>query len=73
MVKDKDGILELEGVVIDSANSKFRVKVSDKLIVLCTLSGKVRLNNVRILNGDRVKIEVSAYDVSRGRIIYRCK
>ena len=65
--------MEFEGEVLDSSNSKFRVKVSEKYIVLCTLSGKIRQNSVRILLGDRVKIEVSQYDPSQGRIVYRIK
>jgi translation initiation factor IF-1 len=74
LVKEtKDGILELEGVVLDSSKGKFRVEVSDSLIVLCSLSGKVRMNNVKILTGDRVKIEVSGYNLQLGRIIYRLR
>ena len=69
----KDNILELEGYVIESSNGKFKVEVSEKLIVMCSLSGKIRINNVKILIGDRVKIEVSAYNLQLGRIIYRCK
>jgi translation initiation factor IF-1 len=68
-----DERLELEGQVIETSNSKFRVKVSDNYIVLCTLSGKIRQNSVRILVGDNVRIEVSPYDVSQGRIIFRNK
>jgi len=69
----KDNILELQGEVIESSNGKFKVKVSDKLIVVCSLSGKIRLNNVKVLVGDTVKIEVSAYDLTKGRVMYRCK
>ena len=69
----KDNVIELEGIVMDNANSKFHVKVNEKLTVLCTLSGKIRMHNVKILLGDRVKIEVSAYNVNLGRIIYRMK
>lgn len=65
--------MEFEGTVIDSSNSKFRVKVTENYIVLCTLSGKIRQNSVRILPGDKVKIEVSQYDPSQGRIVYRNK
>ena len=69
----KDGILELEGVVLDSSKGKFRVQVADTLTVLCSLSGKIRMNNVKILIGDKVKIEVSGYDLTKGRIIYRLR
>jgi translation initiation factor IF-1 len=65
--------LELEGIVIDSNKSKFQVEVGENNIVLCTLSGKIRQNSVRILVGDLVKIEVSEYDTSMGRIVYRIK
>jgi translation initiation factor IF-1 len=65
--------LEFEGDVIDSNKGKFTVKVTDTYTVLCTLSGKIRTNSVRILLGDRVKIEVSEYDPSQGRIVYRIK
>lgn len=63
--------LELEGQVIEDCMGKFRVKVSDAHIVLCTLSGKIRQNAVRILPGDIVKIEISEYDTSQGRIKFR--
>lgn len=69
----KDSILELEGKVINASNSRFQVQINEKLIVDCVLSGKIRMNNVRVLIGDRVKIEVSVYDPTRGRIIYRIK
>jgi translation initiation factor IF-1 len=65
--------LEIEGVVVDSNKGKFTVKVSDTYSVLCTLSGKIRTNSVRILLGDKVRIEVSEYDTSMGRIVYRIK
>jgi len=65
--------LELEGVVVDSNKGRFKVDVGDNNIVLCTLSGKIRQNSVRILVGDSVKIEVSEYDMTMGRIVYRIK
>lgn len=65
--------LEFDGDVMDANNGKFKVKVNDQLTVLCTLSGKIRTNSVRILVGDRVTIEVSEYDTSQGRIVYRHK
>lgn len=65
--------MEFEGIVEDSNKGKFTVRVSDEHVVTCTLSGKIRQNSVRILVGDRVKIEVSPYDTGRGRIIYRNK
>lgn len=65
--------LEFEGEVIDANKGKFKVQVSDALIVLCTLSGKIRMNSVKILIGDKVTVEVSQYDTSQGRIVYRHK
>jgi translation initiation factor IF-1 len=65
--------LEFEGTVIDSNKGQFKVQVTETYTVLCTLSGKIRTNSVRILLGDRVKIEVSEYDPTRGRIVYRIK
>jgi translation initiation factor IF-1 len=65
--------LELDGVVIDANKGKFRVKVSEALTVLCTLSGKIRQNSVKILIGDLVTVEISEYDTSMGRIVYRHK
>jgi translation initiation factor IF-1 len=74
MGNDNDrGRMEFDGVVIDANKGQFRVKVSDNMIALCTLSGKIRMNSVKILVGDNVTIEVSEYDVSRGRIVYRHK
>jgi translation initiation factor IF-1 len=65
--------LELEGTVIESNKGQFKVKVSEAMTVLATLSGKIRTNSVKILVGDRVTVEVSEYDTSRGRIVYRHK
>ena len=65
--------LEFEGEVIDANKGKFNVKINDKMVVLCTLSGKIRMNSVRILIGDKVTIEVSEYDTTKGRIVYRHK
>lgn len=65
--------IEFEGDVIEANKDKFKVKINDTYIVTCTLSGKIRQNSVRILFGDRVKIEVSKYDTSQGRIVYRIK
>jgi len=65
--------LEFEGIVVETSNSKFKVKVDENYTVLCSLSGKIRTNSVRILVGDRVRIQVSPYDVTQGRITYRIK
>lgn len=65
--------LEMEGIVIDSNKGKFKVQINENYSVLCTLSGKIRINSVKILLGDSVRIEVSEYDTTQGRIIYRIK
>ena len=65
--------IEFDGNVIDSNKGKFKVQVNDNYTVLCTLSGKIRQNSVKILIGDKVTIEVGQYDPSQGRIIYRHK
>ena len=65
--------LEMEGVVVDASNGKFKVQVSDNHFVLCTLAGKVRMNGIKVLVADRVLVEVSEYDPTMGRIIFRLK
>ncbi len=71
-MNDRDR-LEFEGEVIDANKGKFKVQVNENMTVLCSLSGKIRMNSVKILIGDRVKIEVSAYDTTQGRITYRIR
>ncbi|MBI4300710.1 MAG: translation initiation factor IF-1 [Chloroflexi bacterium] len=69
----KDGI-EVEGVVLESLpNAMFRVQLANGHKVLAHVSGKIRLHFIRILPGDRVLVELSPYDLSRGRITYRFK
>lgn len=68
------GSFEVEGVVLESLpNTLFRIKLPDGAVVLCTLSGKMRINFVKILPGDKVKIEMTQYDKTRGRITYRLR
>jgi len=71
----KTDCFELEGVVIENLKgAQFKVKLdANDLVVTCTLAGKLRMNNIRILEGDKVTVEVSAVDVTRGRIIWRTK
>lgn len=65
---------EFEGVVTEALpNTLFRVKLTDDRVVLCHLAGKMRINYIRILPGDRVKIMMTPYDETKGRIIYRYK
>jgi len=68
------GNIEIEGEVTECLPSTlFRVKLQNGRIVLCHLSGKMRLHFIRILPGDRVRIEMTPYDASKGRIVYRVK
>ena len=70
----KQEAIELEGVVEEVLpNATFRVRVSGGHEVLTTLGGKMRQNRIRVLQGDVVKVEVSPYDLTRGRITYRHK
>lgn len=63
-----------EGVVTEALpNTMFRVQLDDKRILLCHLSGKMRLNHIHVLPGDRVKLETTPYDDTKGRIVYRVK
>jgi translation initiation factor IF-1 len=70
----KDDVIELEGTVIEPLpNAMFRVELANGHKVLAHVSGKIRMNFIRILPGDRVTIELSPYDLTRGRIVYRFK
>ena len=70
----KQDIIELVGSVIESlSNSMFRVQLDNGHEVLCHISGKIRINNIRIMPGDNVKIAMSPYDLTKGRIITRLK
>jgi len=68
------GTFEVEGIVAEALpNTLFRVKLADGRVVLCHLSGKMRINYIRILPGDKVKVEMTPYDLTKGRITYRGK
>ena len=70
----KDDVIEVEAVVIETLpNAMFRVKLSNGVVILATVSGKIRMNYIRILPGDRVTVEISPYDLTRGRITFRLK
>ncbi|HTH13874.1 MAG: translation initiation factor IF-1 [Spirochaetales bacterium] len=69
---DKEETIEVEGVVRESLpNTMFRVEIQNGHVILAHLSGKMRKNYIRIVPGDRVKVELSPYDLTRGRIIFR--
>ena len=68
------GSFEKDGVVKESLpNTLFRVELDDQTVVLCHLSGKMRMHFIKILPGDKVRVELSPYDLSQGRIVYREK
>lgn len=71
---NKDGVIEIEGTVDEALpNAMFRVELTNGHKVLAHISGKMRQHYIRILPGDRVIVELSTYDLNRGRIIYRYK
>jgi translation initiation factor IF-1 len=71
---NKDGVIEIEGVVKEALpNAMFRVELANGHLVLAHISGKMRQHYIRILPEDRVIVELSTYDLTRGRIIYRYK
>lgn len=70
----KEDIIEMTGEVLEKLpNAMFKVKLQNEHEVLCTISGKMRKFYIRILPGDKVTVEISPYDLSRGRISYREK
>jgi translation initiation factor IF-1 len=70
----KEGVIEMEGSVVEALpNAMFRVELSNGHKVLAHISGKMRQHYIRILPEDRVVVELSPYDLSRGRIVYRYK
>ncbi|MFW6160722.1 MAG: translation initiation factor IF-1 [Acidobacteriota bacterium] len=70
----KDDVIEAEGVVLETLpNAMFKVELPNKHTILAHISGKMRKHFIRILPGDRVLVEISPYDLTKGRIIYRFK
>lgn len=70
----KQDMIEVEGVVVDALpNATFQVKLENGHIILAHISGKLRMNFIRILPGDKVTVEMSPYDLTRGRITWRSK
>ncbi|MCQ2567071.1 MAG: translation initiation factor IF-1 [Mogibacterium sp.] len=70
----KNNNIEVVGTVVDALpNANFKVKLENGFEVLATISGKIRMNYIRILPGDKVKVELSPYDLTRGRITWREK
>lgn len=70
----KQDVIEIEGIVEDTLpDAKFKVKLVNDHVILAHVAGKIRMNYIRILPGDRVTVEISPYDLTRGRITYRHK
>lgn len=70
----KADVIEIEGVVVEKLpNAMFKVELENGHIVLAHISGKLRMNFIKILSGDKVTLEMSPYDLSKGRIIWRDK
>ena len=70
----KSDAIEMEGVIVDTLpNTMFRVELENGHIVTAHISGKMRKNYIRILTGDKVKVELTPYDLSKGRIVYRAR
>ena len=70
----KTDAIEMEGVILDTLpNTMFRVELSNGHVVTAHISGKMRNNYIRILTGDKVKVELTPYDLSKGRIVYRAR
>lgn len=73
-MKKKENIIEVSGVVNECLpNAQFRIELTTGQEIIAHLSGKIRKNYIRVLIGDKVKVELSPYDLTRGRITYRLK
>jgi translation initiation factor IF-1 len=70
----KQDLIKQDGIISEAlSNAMFRVELENKHVIIATISGKMRMHYIRILPGDKVSVEMSPYDLSRGRIIYRYK
>ncbi len=70
----KQNAITTEGIVNESlSNSMFKVMLDNGIEILCHISGKIRINNIRIMPGDKVKVEMSPYDLTKGRIVTRLR
>ena len=74
MAKKKDDVIEVQATVVETLpNAMFKVQLDNGVVILAHVSGKIRMNYIRILPGDKVTVEISPYDLTRGRITYRHK
>ena len=70
----KDDVIEIDGNVVEALpNATFKVELDNKHIILCHIAGKMRMHYIKILPGDKVKVEMSPYDLTKGRIVFRYK
>jgi translation initiation factor IF-1 len=70
----KEDVIQMQGEILESLpNATFRVKLENGFVVLGHISGKMRMHYIRILPGDKVTVDVSPYDLSRARIVFRAK
>ena len=70
----KDDVIEIEGIVVDALpNAMFNVDIGNGHTILANISGKLRMNFIKILTGDKVTVQMSPYDLTRGRITWRSK
>ena len=70
----KDDVIQFEGEVLEALpNTMFRVKLENGHVVLCHISGKMRMNYIRILPGDKVTVEMTPYDLNKARMVFRAK
>ena len=70
----KEDVIEIEGTVVEALpNTNFKVELENDHQILAHISGKLRMNYIKILPGDKVKVELSPYDLTRGRITWRAK
>ncbi|MBQ7307021.1 MAG: translation initiation factor IF-1 [Clostridia bacterium] len=70
---DKEDLIELEGVVVDIARNDIKVQLANGHIITGYLAGKLRVHSIKILIGDKVKVKMSPYDLTKGRIVWRDK
>lgn len=74
VISSKDDVIQMQGEVTENLpNATFRVKLENGHVVLGHISGKMRMNYIRILPGDKVTVELTPYDLSRARIVFRAK
>lgn len=70
----KQSSIEQDGTIVEAlSNAMFKVELENGHVIICHISGKMRMNYIKILPGDKVRIEMSPYDLTKGRIVYRYK